>query len=249
MPAAGRVGGRHCAFLHEVSQYLVDDRLILDAGDHLGFSAALWADRHIDIEYPFQAFRPSHGLVALFGCFVFLFLSGATFAAFSRRHIYPVFAVGGKYAMEPGQIHSGFRHQCRQLGNEIRRLEHDMSSPIAVGRFEKKDIKDRKSNRLWRSIRLSEGHIKFHGTSGKSRRTAVWIPRKRSFQTNSVQDLPIITTNRWQGDAKIAQPCHVAGANRIFLSRSVPPVQCPLLGQTGRYWLLPSPSAMGRKRK
>jgi hypothetical protein len=34
--------------------------------------------------------------VALFGCFVFVFLSGATFAAFGWRHINTVFAVGGK---------------------------------------------------------------------------------------------------------------------------------------------------------
>jgi hypothetical protein len=56
--------------------------------------------------------------VALFGCFVFVFLSGASFAAFGWRHNNTVFAVGGKYAMEPGQVHSGFRHQCRQLGND-----------------------------------------------------------------------------------------------------------------------------------
>jgi hypothetical protein len=53
--------------------------------------------------------------VALFGCFVFVFLSGATFAAFGWRHINTVFAVGGKYAMEPSQIHSWFRNQGRLL--------------------------------------------------------------------------------------------------------------------------------------
>lgn len=94
-----------------MSQYLVDDLLILDAGDHLGFTTTLWAHRDIDIEYPFEALRPGHGLVTLFGCFVFVFLSGTAFAAFGPRHINPVFAVGGKYAMEPGQVHSGFWNQ------------------------------------------------------------------------------------------------------------------------------------------
>lgn len=61
---------------------------------------------------------------------------GSPFASFSRRHINTVFAVGGKYAVEPGQVHSGLWNKGRQLGNEIQRLEDDMSSPIGVGRFE-----------------------------------------------------------------------------------------------------------------
>jgi hypothetical protein len=73
---------------------IVNDRLPLDAGDHPGFTATRWADRDVNIEYPFQALCPSHGLAALFGCFVFVFLSGPAFAAFARGHSYPVFAVG-----------------------------------------------------------------------------------------------------------------------------------------------------------
>jgi hypothetical protein len=53
-----------------VPENLVDDRLFLDAGDHPGFTATPWADRHIDVEYPFQTLCPSHGLATLFGCFV-----------------------------------------------------------------------------------------------------------------------------------------------------------------------------------
>ena len=30
---------------------LVDNRLILDAGNHLGFTATLWAHRDIDVAY------------------------------------------------------------------------------------------------------------------------------------------------------------------------------------------------------
>ncbi len=53
-------------------------------------------------KYPFQAQCPGHGRVPLFGCFIFVFLVGTALAAFSRRHIYPVFAVGREYAVEPG---------------------------------------------------------------------------------------------------------------------------------------------------
>ncbi len=84
-------------------------------------------------EYPFQALRPGHGLVALFGCFVFVFLPCTTLAAFGRRHINTVFAVGGKYAVEPSQVHSRFWHQGSQFGNEIHRLEDDVSERRAVG--------------------------------------------------------------------------------------------------------------------
>jgi hypothetical protein len=97
------------------------------------------------------AFMPSgagHGLVALFGCFVFVFLSGAAFASFGRRHIDTVFAVRRKNSMESGQVHSRLGNQGSQFADEIQRLENDMrgSRPKAlaalmgpafiVGRFE-----------------------------------------------------------------------------------------------------------------
>jgi len=119
-----------------VVEYLVDDGLILDAGNHFSFAATLLANRHIDVEYPFQALYPGHGLVALLGCFVFVFLSGASFSRHGRRHINTVFAVGGKYVMEPGQIYSGLWNQGRQLCNEIQRFEDDVRGAIAVWRFE-----------------------------------------------------------------------------------------------------------------
>ena len=74
-------------------------------------------------EHTLQALRPGHGLVALFECFVFVFFSGASFAAFGRRHIDPVFAVGRKYTMESGQVYPGLWHLCSQLGDEIQRLD------------------------------------------------------------------------------------------------------------------------------
>ena len=119
-----------------MSQYPVDNRLILNAGDHFGFTAALWAHRHIDVEYPFQALCPGHDLMVLFRGFVFDFLTGASFAAFGWRHIKTVFAVGGKYTVETGQVYSRFRHQCRQLGNEIQRLKDAVGSAGGVGGVE-----------------------------------------------------------------------------------------------------------------
>jgi hypothetical protein len=88
------------------------------------------------VEYPFQALCPGHGAVALFRCFVFVFLSGAAFATFARRHIYPVVTVGREYAAQPRQVDSRFWHQRCQPGDEIQRLEDDVRSAIAVGRFE-----------------------------------------------------------------------------------------------------------------
>jgi hypothetical protein len=73
--------------------------------------------------------------VALFGCFVFVFLLGAAFAAFGRRHLNTVFAVARNNTMESSQIHSGLWHQGRQFGNEIQRLEDDMGCPIIVPFF------------------------------------------------------------------------------------------------------------------
>jgi hypothetical protein len=49
-----------------VLQDLVDDHLILYAGNHLVFTTAFQTDR---FKYALQALRPSHGLVLLCCCF------------------------------------------------------------------------------------------------------------------------------------------------------------------------------------
>ena len=103
---------------------LVDDRLILDTGDYLGFASALWADRHIDIEYPFEALRPGHRLAALFWCLVILRLSWIALAPFGWRHINPVFAVGREYTMESslcGDLHRRVRF-TRGFGTSVASL-------------------------------------------------------------------------------------------------------------------------------
>ena len=115
---------------------LVDDRLILDTGNHFGFASALRADRHIDVEHAFEALRPGHGLVTLFWCFVLFRLRWVVLPTPGVRHFGAVFAVGCVYAVESGQFYSGLGRQRRQPGDEIQRLKDDVRSPIAVGRFE-----------------------------------------------------------------------------------------------------------------
>lgn len=114
---------------------LVDDRMILDTGNHIGFASALRADRHIDAEHAFEALRPGHGLVTLFGCFVLFRLRWVTLPTPGRRHFGAVFAVGCKYPIEPGQVDSRLRYQCRQFDDEFQRLEDDVGGAIVVGRF------------------------------------------------------------------------------------------------------------------
>ena len=121
--------------LSKVSENLVDDRLILNAGNHSGFTAAFLADRHIDIEDPFEALCPSHGPMALFWCFILIFLPDMSSAAFGRRYIDTVFAVRREHAVEPGQIHPRLGHQRRQFSDEIQRIEDDMGGAIVVGRL------------------------------------------------------------------------------------------------------------------
>jgi len=55
-----------------VTQYLVNDSLVLNRSNHSGVAATLWTERYIDIEYTFQALRPGDGLMPLFGCFAIL---------------------------------------------------------------------------------------------------------------------------------------------------------------------------------
>lgn len=79
----------------------VDGRRILDTGDNLSFTATLWTGRHIDVEYPFQALCPGHGLMGRIGCFVHVFSTGAALCTFGRCHISTALTVRGEYAMEP----------------------------------------------------------------------------------------------------------------------------------------------------
>ena len=84
----------------------------------------------------FAGAKTGLGLVALFGCFVFVFLWGATLIACGQRHINTVFAFGRKNTVKSSQVHSGFRHQRGQLGDEIQQFEDHVRGANTVWRFE-----------------------------------------------------------------------------------------------------------------
>jgi hypothetical protein len=65
--------------------------------------------------------------MALFECFIFVFLSGLSSASFGRRHIDTVFAIWSKYSMEPCQVYSRLGDQGSQFGDEIQRIKDDVS--------------------------------------------------------------------------------------------------------------------------
>jgi membrane protease YdiL (CAAX protease family) len=70
-----------------VVENLVDDRLILDAGNHFGFASALWTNRYIYIEHPLQALCPGHRLVPLLRSLIITLMWLGSFATFGGRHI------------------------------------------------------------------------------------------------------------------------------------------------------------------
>ena len=63
------------------TQKLVDDRLILDTRDYLGFACEPRANRHINVEYPFEALCPGQG----WRCSGVLSSFAATELSFPRR--------------------------------------------------------------------------------------------------------------------------------------------------------------------
>jgi len=81
------------------------------------------------------AFMPSgagHGPMALFGYLALIFLPCTTLATFGRCYINPIFVIwtmrrSDKHAMEAGQVYPRFGYQGCQLGNEIQRIEDDVS--------------------------------------------------------------------------------------------------------------------------
>jgi hypothetical protein len=60
-------------FFLQVRQYLPDDQRIFNAGNHPGPATAGLARFHIDIEYPLEPLRPTHGHMTLGGAFILRF--------------------------------------------------------------------------------------------------------------------------------------------------------------------------------
>jgi hypothetical protein len=87
-----------------VRKDLVNDRLILDTGDYLGFASALLAGRYVNIEHSLQALRPSHGPVARLRSLIITLMWLGSFATFGGRYTYSVFAVGRKHAMTKSSV-------------------------------------------------------------------------------------------------------------------------------------------------
>jgi hypothetical protein len=79
-------------------------------------------------EHPLETLGSSgHGLMTLFECLIFVFLSVLSSASFGWRHIDTVFAIWSKYSMEPFQVYSRPGDQGSQFGDEIQRIEDDVS--------------------------------------------------------------------------------------------------------------------------
>ena len=58
----GQPGGFGCQSLaHQVSEYLLDNHEVFNAGDHFDAAATLSARLYIDIEDALEALRPGHG--------------------------------------------------------------------------------------------------------------------------------------------------------------------------------------------
>ncbi len=47
-----------------------------------------------------------------------------------------MFAIGAENAMESGEIHPGYGHQCGEPGDEVERDQYDVRGAVAVRGFE-----------------------------------------------------------------------------------------------------------------
>ena len=101
--AIGQPGGFGCQSLaHQVSEYLLDNHGVFNAGDHYDAAATFSARLDIGVEDALEALRPGHGC-ATFDRHLLLRLTGrfglVAFAPPSRCHQRTVFAVRGKHAI------------------------------------------------------------------------------------------------------------------------------------------------------
>ena len=114
---------------------LLDLHGIFNAGDDPDVPAAFSTRFDIDMEDALQALRPAHGKRAVRRMFWFIRPLGlGVLAPLRGCHHGTVLAVGGKHAVEAGQVDARPGHQGRQLGDELQRLKDDVGGPVPVGR-------------------------------------------------------------------------------------------------------------------
>ena len=74
----------------------------------------------------FAGAKTGHGPVALFGCFIFIFLPGMSSAAFGRRHINPIFAIWSKRAIIWSGLPSALAPARQSLVSELGELSQSI---------------------------------------------------------------------------------------------------------------------------
>lgn len=108
----------------------VDDGRVFDAGDDPERPATVAAGLDVDAEHALEALRPRHGRTALGRCFAGV-VAGAP-ATTPGRDLRAQGAVRSKHPVEAGEVHTRFRHQRNQAGDEIQRFEDDVRGAVTV---------------------------------------------------------------------------------------------------------------------
>lgn len=116
-----------------MGEYLIDDSLILDTGNHLDRSTASRASLYVNVKDSLESLCPGHRGVALSrGLFVGVFIAFGAFAAFGWCDQSTPAVIGGEQAVVPGEVNPGSGYQGCQARNKIDRLENDLGGAIAV---------------------------------------------------------------------------------------------------------------------
>ena len=123
----------------QVSEDPLDQHRVFDAGNDFYGAAAFATGLDVDAKYTLQSLRPGHRCPAFRGRLI-LFVNGdfgfVAFAPPRRRYQCTVLAVRREHAVKSGQIDAGPRHQRRQPGDEVHRLEQHMGSTVVIGGFQ-----------------------------------------------------------------------------------------------------------------
>ncbi len=107
-------------------QYGLDRHRVFDTGDNLELTSAVPAGGNIDIEHPLEPLRPAHSHMGIRGFLSRGGLGLIALASLGWCHLRPMPAVGGEYAMVPGEAAPhppagrrfppcGGRHNSRRL--------------------------------------------------------------------------------------------------------------------------------------